>query len=56
MKPTSQLERQASHVVVVCADLCDALSGIDLLNASTARQPGDSQGAKGAGRARPLSP
>jgi len=56
MKPTSQLERQASHVVVVCADLCDALSGIDLLNASTARQPGDSQGAKGAGRARTLSP
>ena len=56
MKPTSQLERQASHVVVVCADLCDALSGIDLLNASTARQPGNSQGAKGAGRARPLSP
>jgi hypothetical protein len=56
MKPTSQLERPASHVVVVCADLCDALSGIDLLNASTPRQPGDSQGAKGAGRARPLSP
>jgi hypothetical protein len=56
MKPTSQLERLASHVVVLCADLCDALSGLDLLNASTARQPGDSQGAKGAGRARPLSP
>ena len=30
MKPTSQLERLASPVVVFYADLCDALTGLEI--------------------------
>ena len=34
MKPTSQLERLAADMVVLCADPCDVNSALDLLNAS----------------------